>query len=159
MGAIAEEISPMPTKPSPFVAAATLALISVTAPAFAQAVNYQAELTGAAEVPPNLSPGTGSVVATYDPETRIFKWTIEYADLTGPATAAHFHGPADPGASAPPVVPIEGDLASPISGEVTLTEEQVGELQTGKWYINIHTAQYPDGELRAQLPLTTHLAP
>jgi hypothetical protein len=129
-----------------------LLLASPAVLAQAQVVSYQAELTGAAEVPPNDSDGTGSVAASFDPETKLLKWTIEYDGLTGPTTAAHFHGPADPDANAPPVIPIEGDLTTPITGEATLTEEQAGELETGKWYFNLHTAQYPDGELRGQLP-------
>ena len=49
------------------------------------------------------------------------------------------------------IVPIEGDLASPIQGEATLDDAQAADLQAGKWCFNIHTAQYPDGELRGQV--------
>jgi hypothetical protein len=121
------------------------------APASAEMINYNVPLTGAAEVPPNDSAGTGTVQATFDTDTKVFTWTIEYSGLTGDATAAHFHGPAAPDANAGPVIPIEGNLASPISGTATLTDAQAAELQGGMWYFNVHTAQFPDGELRGQL--------
>ena len=137
---------------SMILASAGLALALVlSGPAFAEMISYNVPLTGAAEVPPNDSAGTGTVQATFDTETKAFTWTIEYSGLTGEATAAHFHGPAAADATAGPVIPIEGSLASPIAGTATLTDAQATELQGGMWYFNVHTAQYPDGELRGQL--------
>ena len=121
------------------------------APAQAEMLNMTAELNGASEVPANDSAGTGTLEATYDTDTKMFTWTVTYEGLTGDATAAHFHGPAAPDANAGPVVPIEGDLASPIEGSATLTDEQATQLQDGTWYFNLHTAQYPDGEIRGQV--------
>jgi hypothetical protein len=117
----------------------------------AESIAFTADLNGASEVPPNESPGSGTVEATFDTESKAFNWTIEYSGLTGDATAAHFHGPAGPDENAGPVVPIEGSLASPIEGQATLTDEQATQLQDGMWYFNIHTAEYPDGELRGQV--------
>ena len=134
------------------LAALTVAgLLFAAAPAYAELIDMTAELTGAAEVPANDSGGTGSLEATYDTETMMLTWTVTYEGLTGDAAAAHFHGPAAEGENAGPVVPIEGDLASPIEGSATLTEEQATQLQDGLWYFNLHTAQYPDGELRGQV--------
>lgn len=120
-------------------------------PASAETIKMAAELTGAAEVPPNDSTGSGMLEASYDTESMELSWTVTYDGLTGPATAAHFHGPAAPDANAGPVIPISGDLASPIEGSATLTEEQAGQLQDGMWYFNIHTAAHGDGELRGQV--------
>lgn len=131
--------------------AAIVGFLLAASPAYAEVINMTADLTGTAEVPPNDSAGTGKLEATYDTETMMFTWTVTYEGLTGDATAAHFHGPADPTATAGPVVPIEGDLASPIEGSATLTEGQAAELEGGMWYFNLHTAQYPDGELRGQV--------
>jgi hypothetical protein len=132
-------------------ATAATALLVMAAPAYAEVLDFSAALSGAEEVPANDSAGTGTVEAIFDTESMLFTWTITYDGLTGPATAAHFHGPADPGANAGPVVPIEGDLASPIEGEATLDAAQAADLQAGKWYFNVHTEQYPDGELRGQV--------
>ena len=131
--------------------AATALLAFMAAPAFAEEVKFSADLAASAEVPPNDSAGTGKVDATLDTETKMFTWNITYDGLGGEATAAHFHGPAAEGENAPPVVPIDGALASPISGSATLTDEQITQLQGGMWYFNVHTAQYPDGEIRGQV--------
>lgn len=131
--------------------AITAAGLLFAAPAQAEMLNMTAELNGASEVPANDSAGMGTLEATYDTETKMFTWTVTYEGLTGDATAAHFHGPAAPGANAGPVVPIEGDLASPIEGSATLTDDQATQLQDGMWYFNLHTAQYPDGEIRGQV--------
>lgn len=128
------------------------ALFAVSSPALAEEKAFSATLSGAEEVPANDSTGTGTVEATFDTETNVFTYTIEYSGLTGDATAAHFHGPAAPGENAGPVVPVEGALASPISGMATLDDTQEADLLAGKWYFNVHTAQYPDGELRGQVP-------
>ena len=65
-------------------------------------------------------------------------------------TAAHFHGPAGAGVNAPPVVNLT-PLESPITGSAVLTDAQVADLKAGRWYINIHTAQNPKGEIRGQV--------
>ena len=128
-----------------------LALVSTALTALADQVNFGATLSGAEEVPPNDSPGTGTLEVDYDSETNVLNYTVTYSGLTGDPTAAHFHGPAAPGENAPPTVPVEGALASPISGTATLTDSQEAELLGGMWYFNLHTAQYPDGELRGQV--------
>jgi hypothetical protein len=141
----------MTIRTSSIAAIAAAGLLLATAPVYAEVINLSAELSGGAEVPANDSGGTGTLEATYDTETMLFTWTVTYEGLTGDATAAHFHGPAAPDANAGPVLPIEGDLASPIEGSATLTEEQAGQLQDGLWYFNVHTAEYPDGEIRGQV--------
>jgi len=106
----------------------------------------------------NLAPGPGitssskgSATASLDTDTKTLTWSVEYSGLSGPATAAHIHGPADPGADAGVVVPFTGSLASPIKGSATLTDTQIAQLKAGKWYINIHTAANKGGEIRGQL--------
>ena len=64
--------------------------------------------------------------------------------------AAHIHGPAEPGANAPPVVPF-ANAASPISGTATLTDAQAADLMAGKYYVNVHTAANRGGEIRGQI--------
>jgi hypothetical protein len=136
----------------PALAAVALsALLFTGVPAFAETVSYKADLKASTEVPPNDSKGTGAVDAAYDTTSKKFSWTITYSGLTGPATAAHFHGPAAATANAPPVVPLSGNLASPIKGDATLTDAQAADLQAGRWYFNVHTAAHKDGELRGQV--------
>lgn len=135
-------------------ALATVALLSfvlVAGQASADMVSYRAELKGSSEIPANVSKGTGTADVIYDSTSKKLSWTITYAGLSGPATAAHFHGPAATTANAPPVVPISGNLASPIKGDATLTEAQLADLQAGRWYLNVHTAANKDGEVRGQV--------
>ena len=110
-----------------------------------------ATLYAAAEVPPNDSKGKGTLDGSYNKDSKLLKWTVTYADLTGPATAGHFHGPAMAGSNAGVVVPFNPPVTSPIVGEATLTPEQAADLLAGKWYVNVHTAQNPGGEIRGQV--------
>ena len=128
-----------------------LAAMLAASSAYAEAIKMEAKLDAAQEVPPNDSKGTGTGQFTFDTETKKLDWTVEYADLTGPATAAHLHGPADPGQNADVAVPFEGELASPIKGSATLTDAQAADLQAGKYYVNIHTEANKGGEIRGQV--------
>jgi hypothetical protein len=133
------------------VGIAAASMLALAPAAFAQAVMYKADLTGGAQVPPNTTKGTGTLQATYDPASKKLTYTVNYKDLTGPATAAHFHGPADAKANAGVVVPAAAPLTSPIKGEATLTDAQAADLAAGRWYFNIHTAANPPGEIRGQV--------
>jgi hypothetical protein len=118
--------------------------------AHAETITLKADLKGANEVPPNTSPATGKAEATLNTDTRLLTWTVTYADLTGPAVGAHFHGPSEPGKNAGIVLPFK-TVQSPIEGTATLTETQAADLLAGKWYSNVHTATNPGGELRGQM--------
>lgn len=131
--------------------AATAVLAFSAMPAFAEVVKFTADLTAASEVPPTDSTATGKVEATLDTDSKVFTWTVTYEGLSGDATGAHFHGPAAEGANADPVVPLADPLASPINGNATLTDDQITQLQGGQWYFNLHTAKFPDGEIRGQV--------
>src|SRR5947209_14227351 len=87
-------------------------------------VNMGATMNAASEVPPNASTGTGNAVVKLDKATKTLSWTVTYSGLTGDATAAHFHGPATPGANAPVVVPIGmGSVPNPATGSKVLTDD------------------------------------
>jgi hypothetical protein len=131
------------------VLAASLLLLAL--PAAAKIVHFTANLNGASETPPNDSHGVGHARVNLDTVTRKITWTVTYSGLSGPAVAAHFHGPAPVGKAAPVAVPLVPPLASPIKGSATITDPQVGDLLAGMWYINIHTAQHPGGEIRGQV--------
>ena len=75
-------------------------LLGRTQPARAATVTYKATMNGATEVPANTTTGSGTVTATYDPATKVLTWEGSFSGLTGPATAAHFHGPAEVGKNA-----------------------------------------------------------
>ena len=118
--------------------------------AYAETTMYKAALVGGDEVPATTSKGTGTLEATYDSSTKLLTWKGTYAGLSGPATAAHFHGPAAIGVSGPVEVPVTA-AASPFDGKATLTDAQAKDLMASKLYINVHTAANPNGEIRGQV--------
>ena len=102
-------------------------------------------------MPPVSSIGTGQVDAVLNKDTNLLRWKLSYANLSGPATAGHFHGPAPVGANARVVLPFPGQMAPVMEGSATLTAAQVADLLAGRWYANIHTSAHPGGELRGQM--------
>jgi hypothetical protein len=145
----------MPTLRLPALAVAFAAILLVGCANMAAApgpTNLRATLSAAQEVPPVASQGGGGANIAYDPASRRLSWTVTFGGLTGPATAAHFHGPAAPGVNAGVAVPIgAAGMTSPVSGQATLTDAQAADLLAGRWYVNIHTAANPGGEIRGQV--------
>jgi hypothetical protein len=138
------------------IVAALVGLLWLTWLAVAQAapLSFTVALTGAAQVPPVTTAGTGSADLTYDPATRVLTWSVTYSGLSGPATMAHFHGPAAAGKNAGVVIWIgkKGEaLASPVKGQATLTAQQAEQFTAGDWYVNVHTQKNPGGEIRGQV--------
>lgn len=119
--------------------------------AHADTLKFHATMDGASEVPAKTTEGKGAVDATLDTSTKVLSYTVQYSGLSGPATAAHFHGPAAIGANSGVMVPIAAPLTSPIKGTATLTDAQVADLESGKVYANVHTQANPAGEIRGQV--------
>jgi len=131
------------------IAAIALGAVAFAGPASAE--KLKATLDGKSEVPATTSSGTGTADLNYDAVSKKLSWTVTYSGLSGPATAAHFHGPAEAGKNAGVAVPIPNAAASPVKGEATLTDAQAADLLGGKYYVNIHTAANPGGEIRGQV--------
>jgi hypothetical protein len=132
------------------VALALAAGFAMAAPAFADVTTYKVNLVSSAEVPPNDSAGTGAVTVTYYSGTKKLTWQGTYSGLTGPTTAGHFHGPAEPGKNAGVVIPLMVG-SSPFQGTADLTDAQASDLLAGRWYVNIHTDAHKGGEIRGQV--------
>ena len=127
--------------------------------ASAATVSYSAKLSGAKEVPKNASKGTGTFDGTFDTTTKVLSYTLTFDGLSGPATAAHIHGPAKKGENAGVVAPLgEKNPSSPITGSVTLTDDQAKALRTTTLYVNVHTAANPGGEIRGPIYHSGHKA-
>ena len=125
------------------------AVVAFAGPAFAE--KMKATLDAKSEVPANTSAGTGTADLDYDPASKKLSWKVTYSGLSGPVTAAHFHGPAAAGANAGVAVAIPNATSSPVEGSATLTDAQAADLMAGKYYVNIHTAANPGGEIRGQV--------
>jgi hypothetical protein len=102
-------------------------------------------------------PGTGTITGTYNPNSKLLTYTISWTGLSGAPTAAHFHGPALPGANASPVVTLAlngAGATGTLSGSTTLDATQEADLLAGKWYYNLHTVARGPGEIRGQVAAT-----
>jgi len=138
--------------PAPIQSASLAALafaLVLASPARAEVVNLKATMNAKSEVPPNSSPATGTLTATYDTGSKKLSWKGSYSGLTGPATAAHFHS-GEAGKNGPVAVPIT-PATSPLEGSATLTDAQANDLLAGKLYVNVHTEANKGGEIRGQV--------
>jgi hypothetical protein len=106
-------------------------------------------LTGRSEVPPNPSNATGTATVKVASDCSV---TV-HANVTGMApTAAHIHTGA-PGANGPVAVPLtkSGENTFSSAPGAKLNETQCSAYKNGEAYLNVHSANYPNGELRGQL--------
>jgi hypothetical protein len=138
---------------------------------------FTATLSGANEVPPNASPGTGSAVITID--GHMMTVSVTFSGLLGNTTASHIHCCSAVGTNAQvatttPTFPgfpsgvqsgtyvrtLDLTLASSYNpafitahgGTVTQAEaDLIAGIIAGQAYLNIHTNLFPGGELRGQL--------
>jgi hypothetical protein len=110
--------------------------------------------SGSKEIPSNASTGSATLSGTYNARTNSLMYTINWSGLTGNLTAAHFHGPASETESAGPIQDITigtNGTSGSTSATVTVSDAFESALLTGKIYYNLHTALYPDGEVRSQV--------
>ena len=135
-------------------------------------ISYKATLTGAQEVPPVTTSGSGTFNATFDEGSQILSYTLTFTGLTSNATLAHIHGPAASGVNADVLVNFSdvtggrtitlGGTSGSGSGTINLTSTSVitatvsGDslrklLDSGNAYVNVHTATNGGGELRGQI--------
>jgi len=114
-----------------------------------------ANLDGLQPVPPTGSVGTGSATLSYDTTSSVLTWNIVFSGLSSSNVANHMHGPAPVGVNAGVQVGLV--LDSPSIGNTVLNAEQESDLLFGSWYINIHSSNFPGGEIRGQI--TCGLAP
>ncbi len=120
------------------------------------AVPFTVPLNGEAERPtPIVTSGMGS--GSLFLEANRLHFELGYSDLSAPAIAAHIHGFADTSVAAGIQVDLGGfnngafGTRGAFSGQVTLTDEQRALLAQAKTYINVHSTQYPGGEIRGQV--------
>lgn len=115
-------------------------------------VTFIMTIDAAQETPATGSAATGSGTATLDLSTNLFSWNIDYQNLTGPLIAAHFHGPAARCEPAGVEVTISsgGPATGSLAGSASISAPQAADFLAGLWYVNLHTAMHPPGEIRGQ---------
>lgn len=101
------------------------------------------------------TPGSGSAKLTYDPGTRVVTWNIRFSGLSSQAAMAHFQGPAPAGKNAGVRVWLSQkgsmEMTSPLSGQATLSPYDARMFEAGDMYINVHTKNHRDGEIRGRV--------
>ena len=155
-------------RPILLVGLGALLLVAVIVPGAgaANSSDYIAPMSHAQEVAKIDAPGAGGM-ATFRVEGNVIHYEISVRRLTGAATMAHIHGPADRGASAGISIWLCGTAALPgpagtavcssttdgtlVTGSVTVTSEQLAMLDAGLGYVNVHTALHSQGEVRGQV--------
>lgn len=112
-------------------------------------VTFTATINGASETPPNASAASGTATLTYNKDTKIFSVTVNYTGIT--ATASHIHKGAV-GVPGDVIFGFTAPITSPINyTSPALTSDQEADLMANLYYVNIHSATYPAGEIRGQL--------
>lgn len=138
---------------------ALLCTVALASTAAAQ-TTYIGVLSGGSENPANGSPATGNATVVLNAAQTQLSVSVQFQNLTTGWTAAHIHGPAPATSNAG----VKWGLlsgwvfgAGNQSGTLTnfailgITPVDVTNLNAGQFYVNIHTATFPGGELRAQL--------
>lgn len=145
----------------------------------ADQLSFTATLTGSQEVPPNASPGVGSALVTLDTATNLLTINVSFAGLLSPTVASHIHCCTPPGANAMVATQVPTFPGFPLgvttgtylqTFDLTLASTYnpafitahggtvagaqaafIAGLLSGQTYLNIHTMQFPGGEIRGQL--------
>jgi hypothetical protein len=159
----------------------TLLLLSVTTPAHATSITYDAILTGPSESPPNASPGTGLAEVIIDTTANTMEVDVTFSGLLGTTTASHIHtrtaapgtGTAGVATTLPyftgfPIGVTSGSYSHTFSLLLDSTYNPAFETANGgtaasaevallagiaadEAYLNIHTTVVPGGEIRGFL--------
>jgi hypothetical protein len=129
-------------------AAAAALAVAALASARTSVVMVGAKLDAMQEVPHAKSRGTGRFTA--DLVGNRLTWRLTFSKLTGPAAAAHIHVGAK-GKSGAVLVALCGPCRSGRKGTVKLSPMATRDIEKGLAYVNVHTAKYPEGEIRGQL--------
>jgi hypothetical protein len=135
-----------PTATATLTATAT---VTPTATMIAPCLRYAVTLDGAQENPPTGSTATGSGVIEIDTTTNNLYYNITFSGLSSAETAAHIHGFAPRGTNAGVLAPLPA--GSPKSGVWNYAEAQEANILAGLTYINIHSTNFPGGEIRGQI--------
>ena len=145
----------------PLLAAGVVCALVLTASAFSGAsahtsMGWKATLTARAEVPKQVvKRASAHGLFTASIVGGKLKWKLTYADLTGPATAAHIHMAAvgKPGNVIVPLCGGKPACKSGLTGTAPLTAQLRSWFKKHLLYVNVHTAKNPAGEIRGQLSI------
>jgi uncharacterized repeat protein (TIGR01451 family) len=109
---------------------------------------FTATLMGAQEVPTNNSTATGTATLLLSPDEQTARLSLNFSGLSSNQTTAHIHGPGAAGVTAGVLFPLPtGNLSDFV---INLSATDVQNLKNGLLYINVHSSNFPNGEIRGQ---------
>lgn len=115
-------------------------------------IHFYADMSAHDQHAPTESPGIAQAEFVLYRDTLELSWKISYRDLTSSPVAIHLHGPVAPATEAPIMFGLAADdFESPIEGSRVITIGEVSQLVRNLTYVNLHTTEYPKGELRGSL--------
>jgi hypothetical protein len=124
--------------------------VGTTAADTTVATVFKNALTGTQEVPPAATIATAIGTAAVDNVAKTLTAAVNTMGITG--TEAHIHEAA-PGLNGPIVFPLAQTSAG--SGiwftKVSLTDTQISSIMAGKYYFEVHSVAFPNGEVRGQI--------
>jgi uncharacterized protein (TIGR03118 family) len=115
-------------------------------------LQFTANLNGASEVSATASPGSGTGVMSV--LNNVLTYNISFSNLLSAATGSHIHGPADTTHNAPILIPFASTpsaTSGTITGTAPISNQVLAQMIQGLTYANIHTTNYPGGEIRGQV--------
>lgn len=116
---------------------------------------FSVYLNGRQEVPANNSPGSGTCMVTLNATETQVAVECTYRNLTSNVVGAHIHDNGPVGVNGPIRFDFSftggrtGDAIGPLT--FNTTPAQVADLRSNRWYVNIHTSNFPNGEIRGQV--------
>ncbi len=128
--------------------------------------NYDFFLSGTQQIPSNTSTASGRIEGTYDRKAKLYTYKLTWSGLSSAVTSIHIHGLADRGfvALPPPLGTFTNGIIQTASGYSTATSGafsstlfvdgivvKEADLLSSKYYIDIHTVNFPGGEVRGQI--------
>lgn len=131
----------------------SLAVCAICATTASAQQKFNAFLNGAQQVTSVNTPAAGTGVVTLNTAQNEITVTLTYSGLTGDAFAAHIHGTAGIGQNAPVLFNFQGvsGTSNTVTGVFSVTPQDVGALRSGRFYFNVHTPNFPNGEIRGQI--------
>ncbi|MBP9664087.1 MAG: CHRD domain-containing protein [Pyrinomonadaceae bacterium] len=119
----------------------------------AHAETFIAYLSGAQEVPAAATTGKGYARVFVNAATNTYTFTVVFEGLSSSQTLSHIHAPGAIGTNAGVAINLGtvGGTSGTITGSGAITNTQINQLRQHLGYVNVHTSNFPGGELRGQL--------
>jgi hypothetical protein len=117
------------------------------------AETFTAYLSGAQEVPAVPTTATGYARVKINETTGQLTFTVVFNGLTSAQTLSHIHAPAAIGQNTGVAINFGtvGGTSGTISGTTTVTPTQLAQIRQHLGYVNVHSSNFPGGEIRGQL--------